>query len=203
MNAVLRVRQGSLELVTKKEAELPEENPFKFLFDPKTQERIPDPKNEKEMENHPYKEHFIAAKIKEKMENLGWKTYVEVPRNTVPKGTKILRPVVVYTTKYNNNGEIEKFKCRVCLDGSRVSVPESESYESIANFGIIRLLLCLACRFGMYIAVTDVKNFFLQARMPNDKEYFAEIPPGWEEGEPGKNVAKVLAPWYGLPEAGW
>ena len=159
MNAVLRVRQGSLKLVTKKEAELPEENPFKFLFDPKTQERIPDPKNEKEMENHPYKEHFIAAKIKEKMENLGWKTYVEVPRNTVPKGTKILRPVVVYTTKYNNNGEIEKFKCRVCLDGSRVSVPESESYESIANFGIIRLLLCLACRFGMYIAVTDVKNF--------------------------------------------
>ena len=201
MNAVLRVRQGSLELVTKKEAELPEENPFKFLFDPKTQERIPDPKNEKEMENHPYKEHFIAAKIKEKMENLGWKTYVEVPRNTVPKGTKILRPVVVYTTKYNNNGEIEKFKCRVCLDGSRVSVPESESYESIANFGIIRLLLCLACRFGMYIAVIDVKIFFLQARMPNDKEYFAEIPPGWEEGEPGKNVAKVLAPWYGLPEA--
>ena len=58
-------------MVTNIVSKIPEENPFKYLFDPKTQERIPDPKNEKEMEKHPYREHFIAAKIKEKMENMG------------------------------------------------------------------------------------------------------------------------------------
>ena len=53
----------------------------------------------------------------------------------------------------------------------------------------------------MHVAVTDVKNFFLQARMPDEKVYYAEIPPGWDESTPGRNVAKVLAPLVWPPRS--
>jgi hypothetical protein len=192
---------GRIELMTNAESEIPENNEFKDLFDPKTQTRIQDPVGEKELENHPYREFFMMAKMRERMENLSWNTYVEVPRSEVPPGAKILRSVIVYTTKYNSRGEIEKFKVRVCLDGSRIKVDESETYESIANFSIIRMLLCMAIRYDCGIAVTDVKNFFLQAKLPADKDYYAEIPAGWETQAKGQMVAKVIAPWYGLPEA--
>ena len=104
-------------------------------------------------------------------------------------------------TKYNSNGEIEKFKSRVCIDGSRVKLDISETYEGIASTTCIRLLLCLCARFKLHLVQTDIKNFFLQARLPEDKVYYTEIPNGWEQGKKGENVAKVLAPWYGLPEA--
>ena len=200
-NVLLRVFNGRLELITNAENQVPENNEFKDLFDPKTQARIADPVVRKQLENHPYRENFILASLKEKMENLGWKTYVEVPIAEVPRESKILRSVVVYTTKYNDRGEIEKFKVRVCLDGSRLTIDESETYESIANFSIIRMLLCMAVRYDCGIAVTDVKNFFLQAKLPEDKVYYAHIPDGWENNAPGTHVAKVMAPWYGLPEA--
>ena len=87
------------------------------------------------------------------------------------------------------------------MDGSRTTVDASETYEAIANTGNIRLLLCIAARYGLDIAQTDIKNFFLQAVLPDHKEYYAEIPDGWAENDPKTHVAKVLAPWYGLKEA--
>ena len=180
---------------------LAQENPFKDLFDPLYDKRINPPRGYQAMLKHPFAEHFQDALIREKMENKKWNTYVEVPRSQVPKGTKILNPVTAYDIKYNERGEICKFKSRVCLDGSRTTVHESETYEAIAGTGTIRLLLCLAARYGLGIAQTDVKNFFLQAALPEGKEYYARIPDGWAENDPEEWVAKVLAPWYGLKEA--
>ena len=176
-------------------------NPFKSLFDPTREKRPENPVGYKKMMQHQFADYFVQALIKEKMENLKWKAYVEVPRSTVPKGAKILRPMTAYQIKYNALGEIEKFKSRVCLDGSRTVVHEDETYEAIADFGTIRLLLCLATRYNMEIVQTDVKNFFLQARLPPDKQYYCEIPEGWAENDPKTHVAKVLAPWYGLKES--
>ena len=178
-----------------------EESPFKHLFDIKQRARPKPPVGYKNMLKHEFAEYFQQASIKEKLQNLHWKAYEEVPIKDVPKGTKILRPMTAYDIKYNTRGEIEKFKSRVCLDGSRTTVPEDETYETIANFGTIRMLLCLATRYGMDIVQTDVKNFFLQARMPPGKEYYAYIPDGWAENDPNTHVAKVLAPWYGLKES--
>ena len=199
-NLVMRVCQLNGELEVKPQ-KLVEENPFKKLFDPKFDKRVAPPKGYQTMLKHVFSEYFQEALIREKMENKKWNTYVEVPRSSVPQGKRVLKPVTVYDIKYNSNGEIEKFKARVCLDGSRTNVDPSETYEAIANTGTIRLLLCLAARYNLGIAQTDVKNFFLQAVMPKGKEYFAEIPDGWAESDPKTHVAKVLAPWYGLKEA--
>lgn len=183
------------------ELRLPEENPFKDLFNPKTQERIPPPRGLQAMEKHPYCEYYMESSAKEKMENLGWKSYVEVLRSEVPKGVRILRPVTVYDHKYNAAGEIYKFKTRVCLDGSRTEVDPTECYEHICNFGIFRMLMAMAARYRLDVVQTDVKNFYLQARLPPDKQYYTEIPEGWAENDPKTHVAKVLAAWYGLKEA--
>jgi hypothetical protein len=45
-----------------------------------------------------------------------------VLRSEVPRNHRILKPVTAYDSKYNARGEIEKFKSRVCLDGSRTNV---------------------------------------------------------------------------------
>jgi hypothetical protein len=194
-----KVLEGGNEAMPKLEATI---NPFRKLFDPNgSQPRLKDPKTHREMLNHPHAEYFIEASNREKMENKKWKAYVEVPRSTVPQGTKILKPVTVRTTKYNERGEIEKFKIRVCLDGSKTNVDPKETYETMCGFGTIRLVFCLAARFGMSLVQTDIKNFYLQARLPEDKQYYAEIPDGWAENDPKTHVAKVLAPWYGLREA--
>ena len=181
--------------------ELTPENPFKHLFDINKRPRVAPPVGEKAMLNHEFKDYFIEARTKEKLQNQHWKAYVEVPRASVPPGTKILRTTTVYDIKYNKRGEIEKFKTRVCVDGSRTIVSADETYENIASFNSIRFLLCFACRYNLELMQTDVKNFFLQARMPKDKEYYCEIPDGWAENDPKTHVAKILAPWYGLKES--
>ena len=124
-----------------------------------------------------------------------------MPRASLPPGTKVLRTTTVYDIKYNKRGEIEKFKTRVCVDGSKTHVSADETYENIASFNSIRFLLCFACRYNLELMQTDVKNFFLQARMPEDKQYYCEIPDGWAENDPKTHVAKILAPWYGLKES--
>ena len=61
------------------------------------------------------------------------------------------------------------------------------------------MLLCLAIWYDCNIAVTGVKNFFLQAKLPADncKVYYVHIIDGWENHAPGTHAAKVMAPWYG------
>ena len=198
---VMSVCQLNLEVDVQPRKVKEETNPFKKLFDPKYQTRIPPPKGYQSMLKHEYSDYFQQALIKEKMENKLWNTYVEIPRSEVPAGTQILRPVTAYDIKYNERGEIYKFKSRVCLNGSVTSVDPDETYEAIASVGTIRLLLCMAARYGLKIAHTDVRNFFLQAVLPNGVEYYAEIPDGWAENDPKTHVAKVLAPWYGLKES--
>ena len=198
---VMRVCQLNNQIEVKPEGIASEDNPFKYLFDPTYQKRIKPPRGYQNMLKHIFAEYFQEALIKEKLENKKWHTYVEVLRSEVPKGTKILKPVTAYDIKYNGRGEIEKFKSRVCLNGSETSVDPDETYEAIADTSVVRLLLCLAARYNLGIAHTDIKNFFLQATMPEGKEYYAEIPEGWAENDPKTHVAKVLAPWYGLKEA--
>jgi hypothetical protein len=194
-----KLTEGGTEYVQEEEFTI---NPYKKLFDPVgTDARPLDPKGFQRMLKHKHADYFIEASNKEKVENKKWKAYIEVPRHSVPKGTRILKPVTVYTHKYNDKGEIEKFKCRVCLDGSRTDVDPKETYEAMCSFSTIRLLFCIATRFKLHLVQTDIKNFYLQARLPAGKEYYAEIPDGWAEGNPKHFVAKVLAPWYGLREA--
>ena len=69
-NVLLKVFNGRLEFVTNADNQVPENNEFKDLFDPKTQVRIPDPVGKKQLETYPYRGHFILASLKEKMENL-------------------------------------------------------------------------------------------------------------------------------------
>ena len=177
------------------------ENPFKHLFDITKRPRVAPPVGEKAMLKHEFAEYFIQARTKEKLQNQHWGAYIEVPRSSVPPGTKILRTTTAYDIKYNKRNEIEKFKTRVCIDGSKTQVPVDETYENIASFNSIRFLLCFAARYNLELLQSDVKNFFLQAKMPEHKEYYCEIPDGWAENDPATHVAKVLAPWYGLKES--
>ena len=86
-----------------------EGNPFKSLFDPSKEKRPENPVGYKKMMQHQFADYFVQALIKEKLENLKWRAYVEVPRDSVPRGAKILRPMTAYQNKYNALGEIEKF----------------------------------------------------------------------------------------------
>ena len=88
----MRVCQLNNE-VEVKPSNLEEVNPFKKLFDPRFDKRVATPRGFQTMLKHIFAEHFKTALIREKMENLKWKTYVEIRRDSLPKGTPILKPV--------------------------------------------------------------------------------------------------------------
>ena len=183
-------------------------NPFADLFDVRTMDKWKDPKSLKDVMSHPMKEHFLAAREKEKQAWVRNEAYKIVKRSDIKidpstaKPYKVMRYHEVWKTKWNQDSSIDKFKNRVTANGKFQNKDIELCYESMVTIPSIRIGFDLATRFGLEVAHTDAMEFYLQHKIRDGEEYYMDIPEGWTEHDPRFWVMHLQKAAYGIPSAG-
>ena len=183
-------------------------NPFADLFDVRTMQKWKDPKSLKDVMSHPMKEHFLAAREKEKQAWVRNDAYKIVLRSDIKidpstnKPYKVMRYHEVWKTKWNQDSSIDKFKNRVTANGKYQNKDIELCYESMVTIPSIRIGFDLATRFGLVVAHTDAMEFYLQHKIRDGEEYYMEIPEGWTEHNTNLYVMHLQKAAYGIPSAG-
>ncbi|EGD79207.1 hypothetical protein PTSG_12956 [Salpingoeca rosetta] len=102
--------------------------------------------------------------------------YDVVPRADLPKGHKLLRSMVIFRRKRDDQGKVIKYKARWVAKGySQVhGVNYTDTFAPTATIAAIRTMLAMAVARGMDIQQMDVNTAFLNA--PVDHEIYVQPP---------------------------
>ena len=127
------------------------------------------------------------------------KTYQLVPYNN---NMKIMDTKWVYTLKYDQNGNIIRFKARLCARGFNLSpgFDYISSFSPVARMSSLRLFLALSVKRKLYIKQFDINNAYLNATL--EIPVFSYQPKGYIDNNYPKYVCQFDKAIYGLPHAG-
>lgn len=105
----------------------------------------------------------------------------------------------VFRIKKNKQGEIERYKARLCARGFNQikNIDYTETFAPTTRYDSIRILFSLASKYQYEILQFDVKTAFLYGEL--NEEIYMEIPDG-VSCENGK-VCKLNKSLYGLKQA--
>lgn len=149
--------------------------------------------------------------IKSMQENNVW-DYVYLP-----VGANVVKCKWIFKLKYNKNGEVERYKARLCAKGfSQIEgIDYNETFAPVMKYKSLRIILALATEFDYEIKQMDVKTAFLNAKL--DELVYMEQPEGYQvnqvtvpinkqkeqlNGElTNKIVCKLNKSLYGLKQA--
>ena len=101
-----------------------------------------------------------------------WK---HVPR---PTDARVLPLKWVWKYKFSEDGKLEKYKARICVQGD-LQVVWNDTYTTTLSSRVIRTLLALACAYWYRINQRDIVNTFLYSKI--DQVVYVEFPLGMEE----------------------
>ena len=127
------------------------------------------------------------------MENESW---VLVER---PKGCIVLPCGWVTKVKYNPDGSVERYKCRLVAKGykQQKGIHYEEVYSPVGKQVTLKSLLAMAAHMGLHIHHMDVKTAFLNGKLKD--RLFMEQPEGFND-ESGR-VCLLQSSIYGLVQA--
>lgn len=105
----------------------------------------------------------------------------------------------VFSTKKNKDGQVERYKARLCARGfTQVKdLDYKETFSPTTRYDSIRLLLSVAAREDFQIEQFDVKTAFLYGDLA--EEIYMEVPEGVEVE--ASKVCKLNKSLYGLKQA--
>ena len=156
------------------------------------------PRNFKEAMQRPDKERWMEAWCKECQQLDDCWYWCDCPHNAKPCQT-----LAVFTIKLLPSGEVDRYKVRLCLDGSRMDREEmGETFQAVSTMACVNTLVCIANQEDMDIIQNDVEGAFLVGTMPY--ELYAYPPRGIQapRGPDGRRqVRRVTGNWYGHPKA--
>ena len=118
---------------------------------------------------------------------------VDFPANVKPIGCRW-----VYRIKYNQKGELEKYKARLVANvfAQQEGIDYEENFAPTAKWNTIRLTLALVAQKGWKVHQMDVESSFLSEDL--QEEVYMTQPLGFEiEGQEHK-VCKLIKDLYGL-----
>jgi hypothetical protein len=80
----------------------------------------------------------------------------------IPKGYKTVGCKWVYKTKYDSNGNVEKYKRRLVAKGftQREGVDYNETFSLVSCKGSFRIIMTLVAHFDLELHHMDVKTTF-------------------------------------------
>lgn len=118
---------------------------------------------------------------------------------SLPKGKTPINSKWVFTVKLDGAGNVDRYKARLVIKGcsQKYGVDYTETYAPVAKLATVRIFLCLANKFNLFVQQLDVKCAFLNGDL---KEEIYMWPPAGLSIESGK-VCKLNKTLYGLKQA--
>jgi len=140
-----------------------------------------EPKTYKEAMLGPDKEEWKKA-MEEEYSSLVDKGTWEIIQK--PRGAKVLDAKWVFKIKKNADGNVERYKARLCIRGFRqqFEIDYFETFSTVCRYESIRLILALAAAEGWSMMQFDIKTAFLNGDL--EEEVFMEQPEGFTNGHP-------------------
>ena len=108
---------------------------------------------------------------------------------------------MVYKTKLNAKGKIEKHKARLVAQGfsQQPGIDYNETFASIARIDTLRMVLAIAAQNKWSMHQMDVKSAFLNGYL--EEEVYVKQPPGFEIDEQPDKDYRLKKALYGLKHA--
>jgi Reverse transcriptase (RNA-dependent DNA polymerase)/Integrase core domain len=119
----------------------------------------------------------------------------------LPRGKHIVGCKWIYSIKYNEKGEIDRYRARLVAKGytQTYGIDFQETFSPVAKLNTIRVILSLAANFDWPLHQFDVKNAFLHGDL--EEEIYMEIPPGCCGHDTRNKVCKLKKALYGLKQS--
>jgi len=148
----------------------------------------------KQLDDWPEWEKAIKAEL-DQLNNLGTWELVECPKDAIPIPNKW-----VFIKKYNNEGEIVKYKARLVVKGcaQRPGFNYTDTFSLVIHLETIRAILSIVPTKGLRIQQMDVKGAYLNGIL-KEKVYMQQ-PSGFEDNT--HRVCWLRKTLYGLKQSG-
>jgi len=117
----------------------------------------------------------------------------------LPPGRSIVSCKWVFRTKYDAQGNVEKYKARLVARGftQRHGIDYEETFSPVVRLTSIRTLLSVATQLGYEIHQADVSNAYISAELA--EEVYMAQPEGYSAGN---KVCRLRRSLYGLKQSG-
>ncbi|KAI3725112.1 hypothetical protein L1987_64887 [Smallanthus sonchifolius] len=85
----------------------------------------------------------------------------------LPSGHKPIGVKWIFKTKYDEKGNVDKYKARLVVKGykQKYGIDYQDVFAPVIRFETVRLVLALAAQFGWPLHQMDVKSTFLNGTL--------------------------------------
>ena len=188
-------------------AQFAENSLRKVMFrHPETGKLHLEPKNKWEAlhASNPDKPIWEKAMDKEIRQFEEFKVWEELNDCDVPAGTKRLGTKWILKIKTGSDGQIEKFKARLCMLGNlqkeHVHYDPENVYSPVMSYDSFRTLLAIGAAADYELRSADISGAFLQGEI--DKDIYIKHPGGKLDPTTGEPMTcKLVASAYGLKQS--
>ena len=175
-----------------------------FVAQPDTATSIPIPRGIRQALASDHREQWLEAIFKEYTAILSHNVFEVVRRVDCPAGINVMRNHCIFTVKPNQDGSIERFKCRLVADGNSQTygVNFTDIFATVVKFSTFRMALHIAAVRDYNITAIDISTAFLYGNIDSNDCYM-QMPAGLPryDADGYELVCHLKKSLYGLRQA--